>query len=299
MSKRRQQEKVRSLSSKIPHMAGGSIDTKKDDAKPEQPSELLQKELGMTPEEIAKMAEGFKAGVEEAAKDQDSVILTDINTGTKYRADKDALLVKSVETKAKDWIVKNKVVDMNVQETGRSLASFRKDLSDEEFEIERKERLFRKILNEMGRRNVSDKNDDNTNSEPVTKLAAATFEEHCKLKPEIQELINAKFKNEADRQEVMSEIETHIYSRILKSGRIQDPDVIANMNTYLIASLKGDKETIVKTLKSDTTGVCTLFHNMYMLQSIDVFNRYLSDIYSSLIGFHKIKTWRDIVGKSA
>lgn len=295
MSKRRQQGKVRTLSSKIPHMAGGSIDTKKDDVKDDQPSELLQKELGMTPEEIAKMAEGFKAGVEEAAKDQDSVILTDINTGTKYRADKDALLIESVKTKAKDWIVKNKVLDMSVQDTGRSLASFRKELSDEEFEIERREKLFRSVLNEMGRRNVSDKNDNK--SEQVTKLAAATFEEHCKLKPEIQELINAKFKNDA--QKVMSEIETHIYSRILKSGRIQDPDVIANMNTYLIASLKGDKDIITKTLKSDTTGVCTLFHNMYMLQSINVFNRYLSDIYSSLIGYHKIKTWRDIVSKSA
>jgi Sec-independent protein translocase protein TatA len=47
-----------------------------------------------------------------------------------------------------------------VPDTGKSLASFRKELSDEEFEIERKEKLFRSVLNDLGRRNGSDKNEN-------------------------------------------------------------------------------------------------------------------------------------------
>ena len=287
---RRQQGKAKTLSSKIPYMA----DTKKDDAKPEQPSELLQKELGMTPEEIAKMAEGFKAGVKEAEKNKDSVILTDINTGTKYRADKDALLIESVKTKARDWIVKNKVVDMNEQETGRSLTAFRKGLSDEELEIERKEKLFRSVLSDLNRRNVSDKNNDkNDNSEQVTKLAAATFEEHCKLKPEIQELINAKFKEAADRQKAMDEIHKYVYSVMLRSGRIKNPDVITNMNSYLTVCL-GDKNMLFEIMLADKTGVCTLFYTLYMNQQVGIVPSEFFNIYYGLVASHTIKTWADV-----
>ena len=265
----------------------------RDYRRQQQPSELLQKELGMTPEEIAKMAEGFKAGVKEAEKNKDSVILTDINTGTKYRADKDALLIESVKTKARDWIVKNKVVDMNEQETGRSLAAFRKGLSDEELEIERKEKLFRSVLNDLNRRNVSDKNNDkNDNSEQVTKLAAATFEEHCKLKPEIQELINAKFK-EADRQKAMDEIHKYVYSVILRSGRIKNPDVITNMNSYLTVCL-GDKNMLFEIMLADKTGVCTLFYTLYMNQQVGIVPSEFFNIYYGLVASHTIKTWADV-----
>jgi len=285
---RRQQGKARTLR-KIPHMAGGSIDVKKD-VKDEQPSELLQKELGMTPEEIAKMAEGFKAGVEEAEKDKDSVILTDINSGIKYRADKDALLIESVKTKAKDWILKNKG---SLTSFRKELSDFRKELSDDEYDIERKESLFRSVLNEMGIRNSSNKN--NNKSEQVTKLAAATFEDHCKLNPEIQKLINAKFKNVADRQKVISEIHEYVYARILKSGRIKNPDVITNMNVYLTHCLKDDANGISETMRMDKTGVCTLFYGLYMNQIVEIVPSEFFNIYYGLVASHTIKTWADAV----